>query len=149
MPFRKILCPVDFSEPSREALKAAARLAAEMSAELTLLYVWESPVRLSEAQVTQSDLMEHERKQGETALAAWKPEAEALGAVGVTIKVLVGAPPWKMIVDEVASNPGYDLLVMGTHGRTGIVRVLLGSVAERVARHADCPVLLVRNRAMR
>lgn len=148
MPFRKILCPVDFSEPSREALRAAARLAAEMSSELTLLYVWESPVRLSEAQ-TQSDLMEHERKQGETALATWKPEAEALGAMGVTTKVLVGAPPWKVIVDEVASNPGYDLLVMGTHGRTGIVRVLLGSVAERVARHADCPVLLVRNRATR
>jgi universal stress protein A len=148
MTFRKILCPVDFSEPSREALKTAARLASDATGDLTLMYVWESPVRLSEVTLMQSDLIEHERKVAGAALARWKTEAESLGAKSVAIKVLAGAP-WKVIVDEVTSSPSYDLLVMGTHGRTGIMRVLLGSVAERVARHADCPVLLVRNRATR
>lgn len=148
MMFRKILCPVDFSEPSREALKTAARLAADATAELTLVHVWQSPVRLSEETLMQSDLLEHERKQAETALAGWKAEAESVGAKSVTIKVLAGLP-WRVIVDEIASTPGYDLVVLGTHGRSGIMRVLLGSVAERVARHADCPVLLVRRRAAR
>ena len=96
----------------------------------------------------QSDLLEHERKQAETALAGWKAEAESVGAKSVTIKVLAGLP-WRVIVDEIASTPGYDLVVLGTHGRSGIMRVLLGSAAERVARHADCPVLLVRRRAAR
>jgi nucleotide-binding universal stress UspA family protein len=148
MTFRKILCPVDFSEPSREALTAAARLAADAAAELTLVYVWQSPVRLSEEALMQTDLLEHERKQAETSLAKWKAEAESVGAKSVTIKVLAGLP-WRMIVDEVASTPGYDLVVLGTHGRSGIMRILLGSVAERVARHADCPVLLVRRRTAR
>jgi nucleotide-binding universal stress UspA family protein len=148
MTFRKILCPVDLSEPSREALKTAARLAADANSELTLLHVWQSPVRLSEETILQSGVLEHEQNRAEAALAGWKAEADSLGAKSVAIKVLAGVP-WKVIVDEVASHPGYDLVVLGTHGRTGIMRVLLGSVAERVARHADCPVLLVRSRATR
>ena len=148
MTFRKILCPVDFSDASREALKTAARLAADSAAELTLLYVWEMPIRVSDVNLMQSDLMEHERKQAEAALARWKAEVESPGAKALAVKVLAGVP-WKVIVDEIASDPSYDLLVMGTHGRTGILRMLLGSVAERVARHADCPVLLVRSRAAR
>lgn len=148
MRFRKILCAVDFSEPSREALNTAAGLTAAPTAELTLVHVLHSPVRFSEVKLIQSDLLEHERKQAETTLASWKADAESLGAKVVATKVL-GGVPWKAIADEVASNPSYDLLVMGTHGRTGIMHVLLGSVAERVARHADCPVLLVRRRTAR
>ncbi len=149
MPFRKILCPVDFSDPSREALETAARLAAEAGAELRLVHVWQSSLQTSEsAIILQSELLEEVRKEAEAALAAWKAEVETLGARLVTTKLL-GGVPWKAIVDEVASDPTYDLVVMGTHGRTGIRHVLLGSVAERVARHADCPVLLVRRRASR
>ena len=48
---------------------------------------------------------------------------------------------------ELSSDPSYDLAVIGTHGRTGLKHVLLGSVAERVVRHAPCPVLVVRTRA--
>lgn len=146
MTFRKILCPVDFSEPSREAMKVAAGLAAESNAELTLVHVWQWPIRMSEVNLMQSSLLEHERKQMEVALDGWKSEVEALGAKPVSVKVLTGVP-WKTIVDEIAEEPRYDLVVMGTHGRTGIKRVLLGSVAERVARHADCPVFLARTRA--
>lgn len=146
MPFRKILCPVDFSEPARGALNTAGRLAAEASAELTLVHVWQSPIQTADsAIILQNELLADVRKEAEAALAAWKAEVEALGARAVTTKLL-GGVPWKVIVDEVASDPTYDLLIMGTHGRTGIKHVLLGSVAERVARHADCPVLLVRSR---
>jgi len=145
MMFRKILCPIDFSESSREALKAAARLATYEVAELTLMHVWQSTIRLSEETLMHSDVLEYERNQAQAGLAAAKAEVESLGAKAVSSKLVTGVP-WKAIVDEVASNPVYDLLVMGTHGRTGIMRALLGSVAERVARHAECPVLLVRNR---
>lgn len=149
MPFRKILCPVDFSEPSREALATAARLATEGDAELTLVHVWQAPLQVSEsAIILQSELLEDVRKQAEAALAAWKTEVEGLGARHVTAKLL-GGVPWKVIVDEIAADPSYDLVVMGTHGRTGIRHVLLGSVAERVSRHSDCPVLLVRSRTSR
>ena len=145
MAFHKLLCPVDFSGPSYEALTVAARLAAEGAADLTLLYVWQSVIRVSADTFTQSDVLEPERAQAHAALAAAKAQAESLGVKSVSTKLVTGLP-WKVIVDEVASDPSYDLLVMGTHGRTGILRALLGSVAEHAARQADCPVLLVRSR---
>lgn len=148
MAFRKLLCPVDFSGPSYEALATAARLAAEGAGELTLLHVWQSVIPLSQETFTQSDVLEQERKQARAALAAAKADAESLGAESVSTKLVTGLP-WKVIVEEISSNPGYDLLVMGTHGRTGILRALLGSVAEHAARQADCPVLLVRSRTAR
>jgi nucleotide-binding universal stress UspA family protein len=76
------------------------------------------------------------------ALDAVVREATATGAKHVSGKLLAGAP-WAEIVSQLAEEP-FDLCVIGTHGRTGLARILLGSVAEMVVRHAPCSVLAVR-----
>ena len=70
-------------------------------------------------------------------------EARKLGARRVTSKMLNGLP-WQQIIDAAQREPDLGLIVIGTHGRTGLSRVLLGSVAELVVRHAPCPVLTIR-----
>jgi nucleotide-binding universal stress UspA family protein len=144
MPFAKILCPVDFSEPSRLALKMAAQLATENDAELVVTHAWEAPFYPEYGELMlQNEMLAPTKKAEEDALAALKREVEGLGAKRVRTKLLFGVP-WHAITKETREDAAIDLVVMGTHGRTGIKHVFLGSVAERVARHANCPVLLVR-----
>jgi nucleotide-binding universal stress UspA family protein len=81
-------------------------------------------------------------EEGERGLALAEDEAKAAGLARVSRKLLAGVP-WHAIVETLA-DPSFDLVVMGSHGRTGLARVLLGSVAEKVVRHAPCPVLVVR-----
>lgn len=79
----------------------------------------------------------------EAELAKWKHEAEETGAKLVTTRVVIGTP-WHEIVEALRADRSFDLVIVGTHGRTGIKHVLLGSVAERVVRFAPTPVLVVR-----
>jgi nucleotide-binding universal stress UspA family protein len=81
----------------------------------------------------------------ENDLARWKGEAEQLGARRVSTVLATGAP-WHEIVEIARRDPAIDLIVMGTHGYTGLKHVLMGSVAEKVVRHAPCPVLAARAR---
>lgn len=142
--FTKILCPFDFSEPSRFALRAAAQLATDTGAELVVAHAWESPLHPESSElILKNEFFAPVLKKEEDALAAMKKELEELGAKKVQAKLLFGVP-WHAIVEESRKDPTYDVIVMGTHGRSGIKHVLLGSVAERVARHANCPVLLIR-----
>jgi universal stress protein A len=144
MAFQKILCPIDFSEPSRLALHHAAQLARESAAELVVAHAWQSPMHPEYSEgILHNELLAPRLEEQQAALAAAKREVEALGPTRVATKLLYGVP-WDAIARETREDPGYDLVVIGTHGRTGIRHVLLGSVAERVARHASCPVLLVR-----
>jgi nucleotide-binding universal stress UspA family protein len=146
MTFRKILCPVDFSDSARDALAMAAKLGADAGVEITLVHVWQSPMYAQSSEIMlQNELLAKIVEECEHGLAAWKVELERLGARRVSTKLL-GGVPWDRIVQELTSDPSYDLVVIGTHGRTGLKHVLLGSVAERVVRHAPCPVLVVRRR---
>lgn len=146
MGFHKILCPVDFSPCSREALKAAAELARESNATLVLAHVWEPSLWALGAGVQLAPSVVGEMVSAEEAqLAAWQQEAMQLGARDVQPAFLTGAA-WDQIVTSARDDRAIDLVVMGTHGRTGIRHVLLGSVAERVVRHAPCSVLVVRTR---
>ena len=144
MLFQKILCPVDFSEPSHFAMRKAAQLAIDCQAALVVVHVWESAFhpQLSK-ELIQNELLAPVLEEQQAELEKVEREVAALGAKRVETKLLYGVP-WHAIVQETRDDPTYDLVVMGTHGRTGIKHVLLGSVAERVARHANCPVLLVR-----
>ena len=145
MRFAKILCPIDFSPGSREAMQLAAKLAAESKGEVVLLHVWHPPyISSAEAPIPEA-LMMQLRTDAENELARWKAELEKLGT-RATAKLAIGAP-WDQIVALAKDDPAFDLLVIGTHGRTGIKRALLGSVAEKVVRHAPCPVLVCRSRA--
>jgi universal stress protein A len=142
--FRKILVPLDLSEHSDLVLKTAVALSQTHEASLTLLYVYE-PLALavpegymvfSEAQLSQ---MFDALRRG---LDKQKQAAEAAGALKVKALMLRGFADEE--IRRFAEEGAFDLIVMGTHGRTGLSRVILGSVAERVVRTAPCPVLTVR-----
>jgi len=144
MAFRKIVVGVDFSPASRAALLKAAQLAAESGAELTIAHVWEIPVfAVGDGAAFPAPVLEDVIAASQRLLETWQAEARALGARTVGTMLRNGAP-WHELVELVRTDPSFDLIVVGTHGRTGIKHVLLGSVAERVVRHARCAVLVVR-----
>lgn len=139
-PFRRILCPVDFSAGSRAALELAADLARRDRALLTVLHVTRSRWPGDQGLVVPGP--EPEREEIEM-LARWVADAERL-AGGTVSSVLLSAPAPGAILGF-ARDDATDLIVMATHGRTGIRRQVLGSVAEAVLRAAPCPVLVVRH----
>lgn len=144
-PFQKILVPTDFSPHADEALQVAAELCKRYDASLTLAYVY-VPVAYSLPDgytvyaPTQAQLgsIHEDLRRG---LGTLKAKGEAAGAARVETRLLEGP-----IASEICAlaAEGFDLIVMGTHGRTGFSHVLLGSVAEKVVRTAPCPVLTVR-----
>jgi universal stress protein A len=148
MPFKKVLCPVDFSDSSREAMRRAADLVNVTGGSLTLFHVVHVPLAAYAENVSMMpgagpELTQELGAKAEQSLAEWKRRAEEMGVKNVTTKVVAGVP-WTMIVEALEADRAYDLVVMGTHSRTGLGRVLLGSVAERVVRHAPGAVLVVR-----
>ena len=140
---KRIVCPTDFSQAAATAERQAAALAGPLGAEIVLLHVAsETPLwreTLGTPQVRA--VFEAQRKWAADALAE---RAVALAGQGVSARGLVKVGvPWEQIV-RLAADEGADMIVMGTHGRTGLDRLLLGSVTERVVRRAPCPVLTVR-----
>jgi nucleotide-binding universal stress UspA family protein len=147
--FRHILVPHDFSEHATYALKVAAALAREHRGRLTVLYVvapfqpvTSFPAAESTVWIPPTDLVVHERRALERIVAR---AVSGRGAPRVTCRVVVG-DPLQRILDAAR---GVDLIVMATAGRTGLSHLLIGSVAEKVVRHASGPVLTVRPRAGR
>jgi nucleotide-binding universal stress UspA family protein len=140
--FQRICCPIDFSAASREALGIAADLARRYGAGLTVLHAtsahWPGPEILS------APAPETEGLGDAGALATWVAEAERLAGAPVS-SVLLSAPVADAIV-AFARDVGSDLIVMSSHGRAGLSRLVQGSVAEAVARNAPCPVLIVRRK---
>lgn len=136
-----ILVPVDFSETSRLAIDYALEVCSKFSAKLTLLHIQKPPVVPgTELGFNYAEYLEH---LSNTAADRLRELAASLPAsCGAQIKVLEGIP-WDLIVQH-AADSGADLIVMPTHGRSGLKHLLLGSVSERVVRHAHCPVLVVR-----
>jgi universal stress protein A len=141
-----ILVPVDFSPHAEHAFTYAATLAERFGAKLALLYVvddsfatggWSSEIYVPNV----PELMENLIADADRRLATLKASAAALGLTAETA-VIRGRPAHAIV--EHAQNGGFDLIVMGTHGRTGMSHVVMGSVAERVLRKAPCPVLTVR-----
>lgn len=145
MSFTKIVCPVDFSPCSQEALRVAAELARDWSASLILAHVWEPPRWSSSEVPVAPEVIQNMIDAEEAELESWKATAQQLGAREVGTRFLTGVA-WDAIITLLKEEPAIDLVVMGTHGRTGLEHVLLGSVAEKVVRHAPCPVLVVRER---
>jgi universal stress protein A len=146
MGFHKIMCPGDFSPCSREALETAATLARESNAQLVLAHVWEpSQFAVSADFGLSPQVVQALFDTQEAELAKWKTQARELGVKEIATCMRTGAP-WDQIVSAARDDQAIDLIVMGTHGRTGLKHALLGSVAEKVVRHAPCPVLVARAR---
>jgi nucleotide-binding universal stress UspA family protein len=146
IPFQKILVPTDFSKHSAEAIRAAVDLSRRYEASITLAYVFE-PVSyaLPEGHVMQAPpQIEEMHSVFEQRLRQAVTDATAAGALNVDAKLLTG--PVAVEITDYAERSGYDLIVMGTHGRTGLRHLVLGSVAEKVVRTAPCAVLTVRVR---
>jgi nucleotide-binding universal stress UspA family protein len=142
-----ILVPVDFSASSDRAFHYATMLAHRLSAGLQLIHVVEEPYAAGawplDVYVPNADeLVEGLIADAEQRLATLRNTAAALGLVAHTA-VLSGRPAPAIV--EQAKSGRCDLIVMGTHGRTGLAHLVLGSVAEHVVRKAPCPVLTVRS----
>jgi universal stress protein A len=147
-PIRKILVPVDFSEPSHAALNCAAELAQSFDATIDVLHVCEVPAFLPARGIALEgaadlSLLELVKKNSEHALEQFVAEASKRGVRIHEARSELGTPSHTIV--DLAAEGGYDLIVIGTHGRTGLSHALIGSVAERVVRHARCPVLSLRS----
>jgi nucleotide-binding universal stress UspA family protein len=140
--FSHILVPTDFGEPSRVGLDLALELAQRVGAALTLVHSYDVPVYVYEGMLLattdlQTSFEAAARTQFDEALAELRlkfPAATGLLRNGVT---------WEQIL-ATAAQVNADLIVMGTHGRKGIKRALLGSVAEKVVRMSPIPVMTTR-----
>jgi nucleotide-binding universal stress UspA family protein len=144
MAFKKLLCPIDFSSGSQQALTLAVRIAHETGAELVLAHAWHMPARAFAGDYPIPDHMLHQMlDEAGGALDDARKRVIELGVERVTARLLRGVP-WDQIAQAARADSAIDTIVMGTHGRSGLARVFLGSVTEQVIRHAACSVLAVR-----
>jgi len=151
---KKILVPVDFSDGAQSALALAATMARTFGASIELLHVWQPPPLIPLAMVIIPSAPEAEpmpvnmeELARSTAGAQMKDLATRLheeGVKEVRSRVGIGNPAHEIV--DLAELGHFDLIVMGTHGRTGFAHAVLGSVAEKVVRRAKCPVLTARER---
>jgi nucleotide-binding universal stress UspA family protein len=139
--FKRILAPIDFSDRSREVLRYAANFARRHGATLIVLHVVEPLVYPSDADFGSGALEAMETTLNQSATAKLKDWCEREAADGITVErhVRIGNPYFE--ITEAAKSERADIIVLSTHGYTGLKHVLLGSTAERVVRHATCPVL--------
>jgi nucleotide-binding universal stress UspA family protein len=146
MRFGHILCPTDFSDGSEAAFKTAVELAQDSGARLTILHVHHVPATALPDMffAITPELLQDTERSLDGYLAQLVDRARAAG-VPATQRTLFGSTHREICA--VAAELGVDLIVIGTHGRTGLSHALRGSVAERVVRHASCPVLAVHPRA--
>ena len=142
--FRRILVPVDFSKHSERAVHVAAELARRYEGSLDLVHVYDPiayPLPDGYVMFTRQQLdelvAEFDRQ-----LAAMKQLASADGVSRVHTHLRQGS--CAADICEFAGKGAFDLIVMGTHGRSGLSHLIMGSVAERVLRTAPCPVLTVK-----
>ena len=148
--FERILCPVDFSDSSKLALAHAAAVADWYESRLTVMHVFSNiPVfdvapALGATTLPPVVIKDIDRDAVLQALRTFA--APVSGRVTTDVQLLESPDPRREILNQAASLPA-DLLVMGTHGRSGFDHLLLGSVTERVIRKAPCPVLIVPRHA--
>jgi len=139
--FRRILVPVDFSDHSRQALRAAIALARQFGSSLAVVHVTRRNRPDSHAVAELAGMTFDPRPDGRTRLAQFV-EREAPDNFKPKRMVVDGVPHVEIAKSATAWKA--DLIVISTHGYTGLKQVLMGSTAERVVRHAPCPVLVVR-----
>lgn len=141
-PPRNILVPIDFSEASEHAATAACALAAKTGATVHLLHAYVIPVEsIGLAHTVSQQYVEQFVKESKAQLLELAAKLCPGAALG---PVLVESGDPREVVTHMAQELKAELIVMGTHGRRGLSRALIGSVAESVVRTAHCSVLVVR-----
>jgi nucleotide-binding universal stress UspA family protein len=138
-----VLVPTDFSSCANVAVRRALDVV-RPEGTLTLLYVVELPVAIADgAPILAPDTEVQERARDR--LAKLQRELRGTTSVKINTELRIG-PPAVEIIERIGTDATIDLVVVGSHGRTGIKRALLGSVAEKIVRHAARPVLVARNK---
>lgn len=135
---KKILAPTDLSDVSANGVTYACNLAKDLGAEIIFLNV----APLDETSAFDKRLIEKHKKLLDEFLTHHLPD---IGAAVKFRKIVDMGPAYTTIIDA-AKNENVDLIVMSTHGRSGLPRMLLGSVTERVLRSSSCPVLAIPSR---
>ena len=142
--FHRILVPTDFSSQSERAWATARRLARAVGGDVVLLHVFVETPLYSEAPLSGErirEAYEAARTWITNQLEQW---AAAARAEGLAVKTLLRTGVPHEVIVETARDEGADLIAIGTHGRGGLNRLMLGSVCDRVIRLSSCPVLAVR-----
>ena len=140
MVFKNLLVPTDGSEYTKAAVRKAMELAKLAGGKVTALYVLDQTILTNMPMDTAvMNVYNTLEKEGKEAVDFVKELGEQEG-VETTVSIKEGTPV-KVILEE---SSKYDIIVMGTLGRTGMSKLLMGSVAERVVRASQCPVLVVR-----
>ena len=143
--FQRILVAVDFSEESHHALACAMELAARFAASITLVHVVDPHLGPPDTDVPELTGTGSDAEQFAEAKLDLNALAEQMLGPCRVVETMVRAGLAFFEITEAAKALGADLIVVGTHGYTGIKRALLGSTAEKVVRHAPCPVLVARS----
>ena len=141
----RILVPIDFSEPSKKALRYAISFAKHFGAELVVEYVVEPavyPADFSFGQMGIPNIEKELRERGKQELRRLLEE-DIAGQVSAKAVIRTGKPFLEII--DVARDQDVDLIIIATHGHTGVEHIIFGSTAEKVVRKAPCPVLVVRS----
>ena len=144
MEIKKILCPTDFSEAAKKAFEYAVFLASSQHAELVLLHIVDQLHGFEAYEILALTPQEISQRMEKHAYENMSDLVDQIkGSIAIETAVEHGKPSVQIV--EKAREVKADIIVMGSHGRTGLSHVLIGSVAERVVRHASCPVLVVRD----
>ena len=145
LPFRRILCPIDFSASSTRALQFALSIAQEAEADLHLLHVIEWPADRQPPRLPGFNLPEYRVYRESEALAELSKlvPAPAHDWCQPTMRVVDGRPYEQIL--QVAASSGVDLIVIGVHGRNALDLMIFGSTTNPVIRGATCPVLTIRS----
>jgi len=147
MTIQRILVPVDYSESSAKALRLALGLAERLQAEIDVVHAWDKPSYITEnvmshhAETGIAPLLEKIAQTAEADFSEFLATIPVPQGVRLTHRLLSGEPGTQIL--RVLREHPYDLIVMGTHGRSGLSHLLLGSVAERIVRFSEVPVLTV------
>ncbi|MBI9072727.1 MAG: universal stress protein [Melioribacteraceae bacterium] len=141
---KKILVPIDFSDYSISALKYAINFAKKFNAEILLTYVVEPFIYAADFTMSQAAIPDVDTDTRERAYNELKRliAAEIHEELPSEIIIRTGKPFFE--INEVASEKNVDLIIIATHGHTGVEHLLFGSTAEKVVRKAPCPVLTLR-----
>jgi nucleotide-binding universal stress UspA family protein len=139
----RILAPTDFSDCSKKALQYAIAFAKQFRSEIQCLHVLEILYEVEEAGIAETQAFQKSRQEASKRQMETFVE-EAIGQAPAKGEIKLGSPYREII--QMADDRHVDLIIIGTHGRSGLGHFLLGSTTERVVRHARCPVLVVRER---
>lgn len=150
--FKKLLVPVDFSDCSRAALEHAELIGRQFGASITILHVWEPPSsKIPKISLQSFDFPDRVSQSLETfvrresimEMRDFLRDFDRDDSIEVRCQLVSGQPTDQIL--SWAQDGAYDLIIMGTHGRSGLAHLFMGSVTEKVLRHAPCPVLAIRH----